>query len=547
MSEPLPALSARGPVAAVLALALAGVASAGAQPDQDGVASPASPLQSFAISQVTQLASEPPAVEVHLALVDRDGSVLGALAAPPEVHATIGEERALVTPLVPFAETGEGVGYVVLVDVSASLSREVFARLQDALSSWIRTFFPADRVALISFGDASRVRSDFTGDLEEVVSAVGDLAPTDRSTLLHRALIDALDLAVRADPDLPTRRAIVVLTDGRDEGSGLTVEDVLERLQSSPFPVYAVGFSNLSGSDRQRHLDVLLRLATASGGAFYEARGADLADAYRRIGRQIREVWVTRLLCPQCRADGGDRHLEIVLESGSRVHSRGGPIRLLPGRGTPDRSRWQGAAISEQPERPETAAPERAGAGREEADRGLPPVVVALAVLGVLAAIGGVLLVRSRRARRRADPHLPPMTAAPPPAAAAAGAQRTAPAAPPPTRAAPSMAATPRGEPRLMQLAVVRGATRGAEHRLVLRDTARVGRRSTCDLVLAEEPGLAPEQFALVHSGHLIFLQDLSEDGSTLVNGRTPVPPQPVEPGDLIGNRNVILRIRFDT
>jgi hypothetical protein len=108
------------------------------------------------------------------------------------------------------------------------------------------------------------------------------------------------------------------------------------------------------------------------------------------------------------------------------------------------------------------------------------------------------------------------------------------------------MTPSQQSEPRLLHLSVVRGETRGTDHRLMVRGSATVGRRSTCDLVLAKEPSLEPEQLRLVHSGHLIFLEDLSANHTTLVNGLSPLDPQPVQTGDLIGTRNVILRVRVE-
>ncbi|MCB1037253.1 MAG: VWA domain-containing protein, partial [Acidobacteria bacterium] len=323
----------------------------------------ASAVERLSLSHVRQVAGHPPEVRVYLDATDDDGEPLRGLEVSG-LQATLGSEQAQVRTLEPFEKTGEGIAYIFLVDVSRSLTEEQFSGIRDALEAWILDFTPEDWGAVIAFGETSRLVVDFTSDWRELRNGLDTLGPTDNLTLFHQALDDAIELSLRRDPGMPGRRVAVVLTDGLDEGSGLTLDDVLARLREHPLPIHAIGYSRIKPeARRQEYLDVLQRLASNSGGTFFEAQQTDFAESYAAIRRAIRRVWVADVVCPTCEADGRVYRLQTNLSFGNRVLSRGTDLRLLPTAApaaepvaTPD-------ADGEQPVSP----PPSSEAGEEEA------------------------------------------------------------------------------------------------------------------------------------------------------------------------------------
>src|SRR5437870_822068 len=108
--------------------------------------------------------------------------------------------------------------------------------------------------------------------------------PSDFPTVrLVASVIDAsaADLLEAADPK--ARRAIVLLTDGLDTASHGSRQSAVKRLQSSGFPLYAIGLGN--GIDRGT-LDALS--GAVRGGATYLApSSSDLAAIYGRLSEQL--------------------------------------------------------------------------------------------------------------------------------------------------------------------------------------------------------------------------------------------------------------------
>lgn len=476
----------------------------------------------LAISQAVQTASAPAEIRVYLDLLDGSGEPAREVAVE-DLAASLGGEPAIVDELDPFSEVGDGVGYVFLVDISRSLDEPTFGRIRDALRAWIDDLGPEDRAAILSFGETSRLVVDFTDDKDRLRTGLGTLGPTDDLTVIHRALRDALELGQRRDPGLPTRRVVVVLSDGFDEGSGLTPDDVLRQLREMPLPIYAIGYSRLREPQRARYLAELRRLASNSGGDFFAADRTEFDEAYAAIRRAVERVWVAELTCPTCTADGRAYRLQLDLEQGGRVLSQGTDLRLLPGRETLAAARQPPASADDAPvqRRPDaTPAAAEEPAEKPAGDGGIPIWVWALAGVVALGALAVVL------ARREPEPE--------------EGSEL-----PPPI----DLDDVDTGEvlatldTRPVRLVVVRGSRKGKEYAFVLGEAAVVGKRSICDCVLSDEEHIDGEQFELYQLADGVWVRNLSSSKPTYKGGRKLEGDQKVKTGDLIGTRETILRI----
>ncbi len=545
--------------------------------------------QRMAISHVAQAPGSPPTLRLYLD-VESDGGTFGRSIAPGALRGSLGESALELDAARPFSETDEGVAYIFLVDISASLSVAQFNEIRDAIDAWVSNLGRLDRAAILAFGETSELVVDLTDDTDALRAGLARLGPTDRLTLLHQALADALALSQRRDPDLPDRRVIVVLSDGRDEGSGLVLDDVLARLRDQQMPIYAIGHSQFEEPQRSRDLSVLRRLASNSGGAFFEAERTAFAESYAWIGRAIDRVLVVEARCETCVADGRSMFLQLELDQEGRVLTAGKDVRLLPLAATD-----QAQAPTTSADAPAVAQPEATTQAAEPATTSdgqrLPLWIWPLVLLGVAAAFASVLLFRrgnrpayeeeTSAAEWRDVPAAAPVSGpvpvqpAPPadptpatePAARAGERLRGAPM-PSGRLASPTPASLPQvrlsertdidsGDDvpldperpqrrRVVRLVVVRGNNKGREFRTVLRARAVVGSRSTCDCVLAGEENISKEQFELLQRDDNVYLQNLDEQRPTLLNGLTLRGREQVKTGDLIGTRDTILRLMLD-
>jgi VWFA-related protein len=541
----------------------------------------AQPVQTLAVNTAIQLGAEAPAVRVYFDALDAVGQELPDLR-PEELSATLGEATLEVRSLTPFAETGEGVAYVFVVDTSMSLSPEQFNRIRSALAEWIGGLRPNDRAAIVAFGSEVRLVTDFTADRELLNAGLGTLGATDAKTLLFRGLLEALDLGQRRDPDLPNRRAAVVLSDGFDEGSGLTPDDALARLRAKPMPIYAIGYSQLPEPRRRTYLDVLLRLATNSGGAFYEADRSRFAEAYAAIRHAIARVWVADFTCAGCRTDGNEYHLQLTVRRQGRVLAHGTDVRMLPlaglappGAAEPPISERAGAPAAARAARGEDApATGRSTDRRETGGGGLLRLWPFVALAAMVAALVAWLVTRLARrpAGLPAPPDGPldplveparPLTSPPPyadravpkplPSRAARAALAAlesrdsvgSPATTAVARPTQAVEAARFEAPRRIRLIVLRGSRPGKEYSLTLGSSAVVGSRSTCELVLTDEREVAARQFELAQQDRRVMIRNLTATAPTLLNGLAIIDWELLKSNDLVGTGETILRIVY--
>jgi hypothetical protein len=420
------------------------------------------------------------------------------------------------------------------------------------IETWVAGMGELDRAAIIAFGESSQLIVDFTGSKDELLAGLESLGPTDNETLLHQALADALDLNRRLDVDLPGRRAVVIFSDGKDEGSAFEVDDILARLRDDRSPIYAIGYSRLRDpAERQTYLALLQRFASNSGGAFFATEQTRFAEAYESIRQTIQQVWIADFLCTDCRADGGLHRLQVQVTLDEHILSSGRSVRLLP--------LVKSAVPTESPIREaypagiDTAAP---GKPERRLPFELDPWLIGLSALAVVLILWGVLAARKRtrrRAYRRRTPIQPPSL----PIESSSERSSLDPAYPvpmpgerpyrqPDEPAAPTQPSSrPTGPPKQVRLIVVRGSRKGRQYSFVVRERTVVGRRSSNDCVLAEETGIDAVQFELLHENGELFVENLSDRLPTLVDGHPLTGKVRLDSNTLIGSNETILRIVF--
>lgn len=195
----------------------------------------------------------------------------------------------LLTLLLPTLARAEGPPVVVAVDTSRSLDPaalgEVVNRLRLALQD-----LPADAPAgLVAFDDEPRWVVETGASPAEVAAALRGLTLRGNFTLLH----DALFVATR---ELEDGGVILLATDGRDENSATTVDDIARRCEAQGVRILSVGTGRAIEERALRRLALVsngrylgdVRRIEASGvaEALSGARDAVAEDRARRVAEE---------------------------------------------------------------------------------------------------------------------------------------------------------------------------------------------------------------------------------------------------------------------
>jgi FHA domain-containing protein/von Willebrand factor type A domain-containing protein len=161
----------------------------------------------------------------------------------------------------------------LVVDTSGSLTRADLTEARDLATGVLQALPPGSEVAVFSFDDASRVVLPRTADADAVKRAIDGLKVAGKYTALHDALFDASRYLRDA---AGAQRAILLVTDGKDENSALNLEDGLKVAQETLIPVFCVGV----GRVEER---VLRRIAKLTGGEYFPSHEANASAIAKRI------------------------------------------------------------------------------------------------------------------------------------------------------------------------------------------------------------------------------------------------------------------------
>lgn len=140
----------------------------------------------------------------------------------------------------PFGDTGEGITVLLAVDTSGTMSKALPA-LKQGLMDFSKSLRPGvDAVALGSIGDDWSLIRPFTTDPEELTQALGTLRAKAKTTALFESIDLGLQTLAAAPKSFPSRRLMVVVSDGLNEKLGRSAEDCISRAQALGLQVHSL-------------------------------------------------------------------------------------------------------------------------------------------------------------------------------------------------------------------------------------------------------------------------------------------------------------------
>lgn len=207
-----------------------------------------------------------------------------------------------------------GVGYVFAVDVSASLSAEQFAGVQQALKNWVSRMGSEDMAAIVTFGETVTVVTDFTDNHNTLEAVINGLSAADAGTSLYSGTAKAVDVANRRSADLPLQRAVVVLSDGvNDSADASSLSAVKEKAVEAGISLYVAG---VKSDDNAAQLAELGELTGATGGRIVTADKDALADSLDSLNQYISGGFMISAEIPAELADGSEKGLILTVSHG---------------------------------------------------------------------------------------------------------------------------------------------------------------------------------------------------------------------------------------
>src|ERR1700728_3150892 len=224
------------------------------------------------------------------------------------------------------AETNLPLQVALLIDASNSV-RDRFKFEQESaiefLNQTVRRAY--DQRMAVGFDVTPEVAQDLTDDTEKLDKGVRELRPGGGTAMYDALYYSCREKLMKEPQSGPTRRAIVLLSDGEDNQSHVTREEAIEMAQRADAIVYTIS-TNVSGTKGAGD-KVLERIADATGGrAFFPFQIRDVANAFAEIQDELRSQYDVSYKPADFKADGHFRTIEIVAvdRKNFRVRSRRG-------------------------------------------------------------------------------------------------------------------------------------------------------------------------------------------------------------------------------
>lgn len=254
-----------------------------------------------------------PGEEIDVVLQQIPLSVAGA-GAPPDVRSLKlvdnGKPRK-IEALIPASDLP--LSAIILLDSSESMLEELPLVKQAALEFIRSTIRPNDRYAVVAFAQQRVWLTPFTNNTALADRGLEQLRPRGQ-THLYDAVIEMLYELQK----LPGRRALIVLTDGVNQGGAFNLDHLVHYARYAGVPVYPVIRNTLLSRFMKFGLarfqaNRFAAIARDSGATYFIVnKQSELPNVYRRISDELRQQ---RVLMFYSEGTGRDEWHSLALQA----------------------------------------------------------------------------------------------------------------------------------------------------------------------------------------------------------------------------------------
>jgi VWFA-related protein len=139
---------------------------------------------------------------------------------------------------------------------------------------------PEDNAMIVGFSTDVDMVSEFTNDKSKLKGNINKLEEEGKT-----AFYDAINVGLDSLSDKKGMNVIVALTDGHDNSSNQTVQDIIKKSRVLDIPVYIVGLGEIKKN-------ILESISDASGGEFfYTKESTSLTEIYDIVAKHIKSIY----------------------------------------------------------------------------------------------------------------------------------------------------------------------------------------------------------------------------------------------------------------
>lgn len=245
-------------------------------------------------------------VSLNVSVTDSEGRAVPGL---DKSAFTIFDDRVPQT-ISFFSDEDAPASIAVVFDTSGSMTGSKIARAKEALAHFVQTGDHRDEYFLIDFDSQPRLLLSGTRDGDALFKKLTYVQPHG-NTALYDAVYLGIEKVMRG---AHKKRAILLISDGEDNDSRYTFNELRRSLRESDATIFAIGvvenFLPRKGALNGR--ETLEELASVSGGkAFFPGSASEMMEAFEHIGLELRHLYSIGYRPSSLAGKGEWRHLKV--------------------------------------------------------------------------------------------------------------------------------------------------------------------------------------------------------------------------------------------
>jgi VWFA-related protein len=201
-------------------------------------------------------------------------------------------EDGVPQTILAFQHDDIPVSMGILVDNSGSM-RDKRQAVNSAALDLVKASNPDDEAFIVNFSDEAYIDQDFTSSIAKLRDGLSHI-DSKGGTALYDAVVASADQLAKGAKR--SKQVLLVITDGEDNASVMTLEQTIQRIQALQGPVvYSIGLlfkDEGGGREARRAKRALQMLSGETGGvAFFPGSLNDVDEIAGEVARDIRSQY----------------------------------------------------------------------------------------------------------------------------------------------------------------------------------------------------------------------------------------------------------------
>jgi VWFA-related protein len=221
-------------------------------------------------------------------------------------------EDGVLQNIIAFQHEDIPVSMGILVDNSGSM-RDKRQAVNSAALDLVKASNRDDEAFIVNFSDEAYIDQDFTSDIGKLRDGLAHIDSKGGTALYDAVVASADQLAKGAKRP---KQVLLVITDGEDNASVMSLEQTIQRIQALQGPVvYSIGLlfkDEGGGREARRAKRALQLLSSETGGvAFFPKTLGDVDEIAAEVARDIRSQYTIGYHSTKPASLGGYRLIKV--------------------------------------------------------------------------------------------------------------------------------------------------------------------------------------------------------------------------------------------